>query len=124
MKPSSIYSIIGAVATLGALAGGVIAIDDRYTHQDNFTSFVMDYQTDRIENNVDKIQQRIWQLQDRRDVEKKAKKDTIEFDLKHPICTDKSMKVAVMSWPSPAPTIPCRPTTARPSWAPCWPIPS
>jgi translation initiation factor 2 subunit 3 len=27
---------------------------------------------------------------------KKAKKDTIEFDLKHPICTDKNMKVAVM----------------------------
>lgn len=80
MKPSSIYSIIGAVATLGALAGGVIAIDDRYTHQDNFTSFVMDYQTDRIENNVDKIQQRIWQLQDRRDVEKKAKKDTTDID--------------------------------------------
>lgn len=27
---------------------------------------------------------------------KKAKKDTIEFELKHPICTEKSMKVAVM----------------------------
>ncbi len=27
---------------------------------------------------------------------KKARKDMIEFDLKHPICTDKNMKVAVM----------------------------
>ncbi len=27
---------------------------------------------------------------------KKARKDTIEFTLKHPVCTDKSMKVAVM----------------------------
>jgi len=80
MKPSSVYSIIGAVATLGALAGGVIAVDDRYAHEAVFDSFVMDYQADRIENTVDKIQQRIWQLQDRRDVEKKAKKDTTDLD--------------------------------------------
>jgi len=80
MKQSTITFIIGIVIALGTLAGSVIAVDSRYTHHEEYVAFVTDYQMDKLENNLDKLQQREWQLQDRKEEQKKKEIDTTDLE--------------------------------------------
>lgn len=65
MKTLSLSAIISTILTIGTLAGGMVAIEERYAHASELRNLRAQVQVEMLENKLDRIQDRIWRQDDR-----------------------------------------------------------
>lgn len=64
MRPS-VFAILGSIVTVASLAGGIVAVEERYAHAQDLKNVRIQLEQKILEDRLDRTQERIWRIEDR-----------------------------------------------------------